>query len=142
MAKHIKECFGTILSTKDWKTQLLMNWPTIIGDLKNQVVLEKVDDHSLVLGTFSSSWMQELYLLSPLLLATINKHLDYPRIKFIRFKIASTKKNNTATTPACKISHKKNVPLSQHEQKTLETIQDEQLRNALKDFLIRCRQEK
>lgn len=140
MAKQIKDLVLSVLPTESWKIKLLINWPTIVGDLKKHVTLEKIDEHSLVLGAFNSSWMNELYLLSPILIANINKHLDYPRIKFVRFKIAQVKESKIETTSVKPIQEKKPIFLSTSEQKALSAISDEQLRDSLKKFLIRCKQ--
>lgn len=137
MAKHIKDLVDQLLPQhKDWKFQLLSNWNNIIGDLHKQVRLEKIHEDSLVLGVTNSSWMQELYLLSPLLIKKINEKLDVPRIKQLRFKIASIQKqkNKIALMP----KKLKQVVLSGTEKEALEKIVDEQLRDAMKNFLIRC----
>ena len=140
MSKHIKELVSLVLPTEHWKTQLLTNWHSILGDLGDHVTLEKIDDHSLILGAFNSSWMHELHLLSPLIVSTINKHLDYPRIKFVRFKIATMRKNKSFKNPVPSKPYQKTINLSLNEQKALAAISDEQLRDALLKFLVRCQQ--
>lgn len=123
-----------------WKMQLLRAWPTVLGDLTPLVSLEKIDNDTLILGVQDSCWLQELYMLSPLILKMINKNLDQPRIKALRFKTRGTKK---ATTEKM-LPIKKPVvarPLSARECAALETIQDGQLKEALQGFLTRCQQE-
>jgi len=124
-----------------WKMQLLRAWPTVLGDLTPLVSLEKIDNNTLILGVQDSCWLQELYMLSPLILKMINKNLDQPRIKALRFKTRGIKK-------ACEEkklpTQKKPVimrPLSARERAALETIQDAQLKEALQSFLTRCQQE-
>lgn len=126
-----------------WQIDLLAKWNTILGPLHTKVQLEKIDNDTLVLGVFDSCWMQELYLLSPLLLKTINESLDQPRIKQLRFKkIVSIKKqeakqkNSTSLTKKCT-----SIELSPQEKKALAAIEDQQLQQALRNFLIRCYQE-
>lgn len=142
MAQHIKNFLKQFVSKSDWKLDLIAKWPTIIGTLNDKVTLEHVDETSITLGVNNSSWMQELYLLSPMLRDIINKHLDKPRIKDIRFKNVTFKSKDIPlpTLP----SHKKNKPvrLSNKELETLNKINDSELRNVLKQFLIRCHQER
>lgn len=124
-----------------WKMQLLRVWPTVLGDLSPLVSLEKIDNNTLILGVQDSCWLQELYMLSPLILKMINKNLDQPRIKALRFKTRGTKKAclekklPTQKTPVVM------RPLSARERAALETIQDAQLKEALQGFLTRCQQE-
>lgn len=123
-----------------WKMQLLRAWPTVLGDLTPLVSLEKIDNDTLILGVQDSCWLQELYMLSPLILKMINKNLDHPRIKALRFKTRGTKKASAEKI----IPTKKTVaarPLSARERAALETIQDGQLKEALQGFLTRCQQE-
>ena len=81
-------------------------------------------------------------MLSPVILQTINGNLDQPRIKRLRFKQLGRKKNNKSNQPAPRSKQETVIHLKKKEQKALESIEDEQLRNALKKFLIRCYQEK
>jgi hypothetical protein len=87
--------------------------------------------------------MQELYLLSSTLLETINRNLDQPRIKQVRFKLIGKKeqKKQTGTAPPYK-DEPKTITLTPTELKALERITDSDLRTALQSFLIRCYQEK
>ena len=143
MAKLIKQFLQHYLSEKNnWKALLLQNWSTIIGDLRDRVTLEKIYEDLLVLGVYDSSWLQELYLLSPVILQTINASLDQPRIKRLRFKQIGRK---TAINKKQKKQYQKkqvNIELTKKEEKALNTIDDQQLKKALKRFLIRCYQEK
>ena len=64
--------------------------------------------------------MQELYLLSPLLIKTINEKLDQPHIKEIRFKQVSLKKDSVKKLPV-KTPQKKEVTLSKEEKQSIVT---------------------
>jgi len=143
MAKEIKSCLHTILRKDDnWKFQLLHQWPTLFGNLQTTIQLIKIQDDTLVLGIADSCWMQELYMLSNILIKTINKTLDQPRIKKLHFK---------TIRPCKKIEYKsyhpikkefKVINLSATEQYALKKIDDHELSSALNEFLIRCYQEK
>ena len=87
MAIPVKKFLDTLLSQKNnWHVELLTNWPTIVGSIRTNVQLLKIQEETLVIGVLDSCWLQELYLLSPLLIKTINEKLDQPRIKKLRFK--------------------------------------------------------
>lgn len=125
-----------------WKITLLEQWPQVIGDLHAHVTLEKIEDEVLILGVPDSSWLQELYLLSPMILQRINTNLDLPRIKRLRFKQVQRKKRTRATQKTTKsITPEAAVSLTHKEQRALNDITDPALRTALKKFLIRCRRE-
>lgn len=141
MTKKIKEVLPSLLKTDNWKLTLLSEWHTIFGPLSTKVHLEKIHEDILVLGVQDSCWLQELYLLSPLLLKTINETLDQPRIKQLRFKTIGIKKQKQSVNQK-KMNIKRDVTLSATELKALQKVQDPQLEQALKNFLIRCYQER
>ncbi len=121
----------------------MKKWPEIVGQLASKVTIEKIYAESVTLGVYDSYWMQELYLLSPTLVETINRNLDQHRIKQVRFKLVrkkeQKKKKSTATI------HKDEpltITLTPTERNALERITDPDLRAALQSFLIRCYQEK
>jgi hypothetical protein len=141
MVIHVKDIIKTVMgqgpqSDSSWQMYLLANWNTIIGKLRTKVKLEKIQDDTLVLGVYDSSWMQELYLLSNVLIHTINSKLDKPRIKKIKFKKAERSKLKKHEIQPIKTSRK--VELSCKEIGALKNIKDEELSEVLKNFLIRC----
>ena len=139
MAEEIKDIISTILSGQnDWKIKLIQNWPEIIGQLKSKVVLEKINTDSLVIGVYDSCWLQELYLLSPILLKKINKKLETQRFKRLRFKQVDVK-NYKKFEKAKPNDYKKIViTLTKKEELALEKIKDSDLSIALRNFLVRC----
>lgn len=143
MTKALKEILPTIFKEQTWKFQLFQNWDTIFGPISKKVCIEKIFDDTIILGVYNSCWLQELYFLSHVLIKAINEKLDKPRIKKVRFKIAGIKKQHDKKNIKTKkyITPKK-VTLSFGEEQALTKIDDVQLSNALKNFLIRCYQEK
>jgi len=143
MSIQIKTLLDELLGqSNNWQLQLLKNWPNIVGSIRTKVQLLKIYEDTLVIGVLDSCWLQELYLLSPLLIQTINEKLDRPRIKNLRLKaVGITDKKLKKEAPLKKISVAP-VHLSAHEQETLNSIPDEQLRHVLKNYLIRCHREK
>jgi len=143
MAHKIEQLLDKIFSwNQSWHHTLIRDWHAIIGPLHSKVQLEKIETDTLVLGVYDSCWMQELYLLTPLLLRTINQKLDRPRIKQLRFKTVGKRqlKQGSARTP--EVRKNRLVELNKREQEALKQVEDPQLQEALKRFLIRCYQEK
>lgn len=141
MTHHIKDFLKQFTRTNDWKLDLIANWPHIIGPLADKVSIESIDGSCITLGVCHPSWMQELYLMAPMLRDTINKHLKQPRIQEIRFKSISFEPTKKKIMPSVRQIKNKPVTLSKQELNTLNQINDSQLRTALKNFLIRCHQE-
>jgi hypothetical protein len=142
MAVYLKELLKTLIKPeKNWKTNLLYRWQDIIGALHTKVRIEKIYDDTIILGVFHSCWMQELYLLSPLIIKTINEKLDQPYIKQIRFKQISLKKCTKNITEQSSLKKKNTIQLTAQDERSLAKIADPDLRNALKAFRIRCYQE-
>lgn len=143
MASPIKTVLDTLLNRQDnWQLQLLTHWSSIIGSMKTNVQLLKIYEDTLVIGVMDSCWLQELYLLTPLLLRQINEKLDKPRIQNLRFKALGIKDKphkKNMTNRSCAI---KQVQLSLQEKERLASIKDEQLREALQQYLYRCHREK
>jgi hypothetical protein len=142
MSTHIKHILDAYLNVTTWQTTLLKNWPDIIGRLSSRVHIEKIAHDTLILSVSDSCLLQELYLLSPVLCASINKMLDQPYIKQIRFKKAApyhTKKMSTLNGASCAL---KNIRLTAAEQHALTCVSDGELRSALQAFCIRCHRER
>lgn len=139
---HIKQLLSTCLQSNNWRMQLLKNWPTVVGTLSNKVSIEKIEGSTLTLGVNDSCWLQELYMMSSLLLTTINQTLDQPYIKQLRFKKAGytqrLKKIN-GQGASCAI---KQIHLNNAERYALEQITNLELRQALEAFCIRCHRER
>lgn len=145
MAQSVKTILDSYFSSQEnWKIQLLNNWDTIIGKLKDHVCLEKIYNDALILGVYNSHWMQELYLLSHVILKTINDALDKPRIKKIHFKFIETKKKKRESkqTKSVQLQPETSIIIARKDLLALEKISDEQLRSVLHDFLIRCYRER
>jgi len=143
MATSIKNLLDGILSAHDnWQLQLLAHWPSIVGSIKTNVQLLKIHEDTLVIGVLDSCWLQELYLLTPLLLRSINQKLDKPRITHLRFKALGIKEERVKRNTHVRACAIKQFQLSVREREQLAGIKDEQLRNALQEYLYRCYREK
>jgi Dna[CI] antecedent DciA-like protein len=143
MSKPLHEILPTVFNTTHtWKFQLLRQWHEILGKLSHVVHLEKIEQTTLVLGVNDSCWLQELYLLSPLILTTINKKLENAPIKQLRFKLASIKKSKSYEPRLAVLPQIEDRTLHSTEQQALQRIKDPELQRVLKQFLIRCYTEK
>lgn len=132
---------GLLEDSGDWRFYLLKNWEKIIGNLHAHVRLERIDKTTLILGVYQSSWMQELFLLSRILITTINQKLSHPYVTHLRFV-------TVAPLPVRLIKRQKQViykpgrtVLTKQEEKALACIADIELQKALRGFLARCTQE-
>lgn len=140
--KCITQLLDTVFKQNaDWKIYLMAHWPKIIGNLAPYVTLEKVLDETIILGVKDSTWMQELYMLSHVLLNKINQSLEQPHIKHIKLRQSSYKKKyipHKTRKKQTEYIHK----LTFKEKKALEKIHDQELNKALEKFLIKCYQVK
>lgn len=130
-----------IQANNEWKFKLIQDWHAIMGSLAHNVSLEKVTQDTIVLGVSDSCWMQELYLLSPVLLQTINQSLDQPRIKHIRFKQVGRREKIQKKQHSLPLNNPQKVVLNAKQEKALARITDQTLRSALESFLMRCQEE-
>lgn len=146
MALLLKELLNTVLdeASRDWRLYVLRHWKDLIGDLHTRMCLEKIQESTLVVGVYDSHWMQELYLLSPLIIRTINKSLEQPYVKRIQFKLARQRTPiNKKKIVAQQLSYDKTLPpLTGAQQEALGRITDKELQQVLTSFLGRCYQER
>jgi hypothetical protein len=140
VAVRVQEILNGIFKNEQWKFQLLSEWEIIVGNLADKMRLEKIDGDTLIIGVYQASWLQELYLLSHVLLQSINTQLKHPHVRYLRFKHASIYiKSSPVKKPVKKQTIQCAPPiLSYEERRALNAIKDEELKNALHGFLARC----
>jgi len=142
MSTHIKQLLTSCFPSSNWRIQLLKNWPDIVGALQSKICIEKIEGSILTVGVNDSCWLHELYMMSPLLLTTINQTLDQPYIKQLRFKTAGTHPNTRKKKGEGASCIIKQVRLNAAEHYALEQINNIELRQALEAFCIRCHRER
>lgn len=144
MTRSLEQLLHGLFKNENWKVKLLSEWETITGNLSNKMRLEKIDNETLIIGVYQSSWMQELYLLSNVLKRSINNHLGSEYVKHLRFKFAAKKKVEKTPIQKTTATQKpvKPIALSQKEQHALGAVKDEELKQALHTFLSRCHYQK
>lgn len=121
----------------DWRMALIAQWPQIVGDVARYACIERIEGEILIIGVHNAVWLQELYLLAPVLRQKINQTLGKPLIKQIRFRHCNQhtvpqRKNTYVTTPH------NNRPLTSKEQAALNSLHDKELGTHLRNFLQRC----
>lgn len=136
----IKDIVPSLLNTQEeWQVALLKQWDSLVGSLKTRIRLEKIQEDTLIIGVYEVHWMQELYILSSVLIDSINQFLGEPRVKKLRFKLVEERKSRSKKKvdykPLKKIS---DVVLTQEQAKALKGIEDTQLKDALVQFWGRC----
>ncbi|MDZ4330317.1 MAG: DciA family protein [Flavobacterium sp.] len=141
--QNVKNILDSLLQpssqTEAWKMNLIKNWPTIIGSLHEKVSLQKINATSVVLGVYDSCWIQELYLLSKLILKKINNSLDRPRIETLRFQCIE-KKEHIVQKKAAMQRTERITALKPKEISALQKIHDPELSAALEGILRKCQQ--
>lgn len=139
MSAHIKEILPHLLGMHEgWQKTLLVQWPTIIGPLKDKVILEKIESDTITLGVFHPAWVQELSFLKPVLLQAINDHLDQPYIKQIKIKTCAAPKKRYPAHKEAEHTTLTTHTLSAQESHALDALKDLELKKALRLFLQRC----
>ncbi len=128
--------------SQDWRLFLLANWEEIIGALKTQVRLEKIEaaynKGIVTLGVYESVWLQELHLMTPLLIRSMNQKLGSPAISQVKFKLIVKDKKPAAKETKTYTQKKLRTELTQKEELALQKIHDPELKKALKKLLLRC----
>ena len=139
MARPIKDLLSTFMQpSENWQVHLMQNWQAIFGGISRHVTCEKIEQGVITLGVYDSCWMQELYSLTPTLLTAINAALNAPHINQIRFKkVVRTPKKSAATMVKAPLILQDKI-LSTAEKMALAQVRNEELRAALKKFLLRC----
>lgn len=129
---------------KQWQYTLLRNWQSIFGPLSSYVFLERIDKDILVIGVTQACWLAELYTMTPLIIKAINKTLETPHIKQVRFiRVGKRPTKTIKTLSQIRQDHElKCSPLTPQEQGALEAIKDKELAVVLERFLQRVKAER
>lgn len=124
-----------------WQMYLIQHWTTIVGTLHTRMCLEKIQDDTIIIGVYDVHWMQELFLLQPMLLERINQQFDKPYVKQIRLKLAKgvPKRAAQKKNKAASVVQRAPVPLTQQHHAALAQVKDQELHDALQTFLQHCK---
>lgn len=132
--KKLLDQIVTKYTQESWQTMVMQQWPTIVGKLADRMYLEKIQGTTLVIGVYDAHWMQELFMLSPTIIALINRALPTPHVQQLRFVLARRTKS---TQKLAKARRANMIPaldrLSvQDEQLLAQQVGDEALRAELR----------
>ena len=130
-----------------WKFSIFIQWHTIVGSLKDKVILEKITDDSLVLLVCHPSWAQELFMVAPLIKKKVNALVRQEKIKHIRFKTGtiSFKKypeegERDENVQGSECGHQNVLPyLSGQEAAILKRVEVQDLRQELMLYAQKCK---
>lgn len=141
MATILKDLLPQLIEAQDWKIKLLENWQEIVGSLNTRIKLEQIKETTLIIGVYELCWMQELYMLSKVILNSINRALDGNYVTSLKFKIAKEQEIIISKNiKQYKVRNIKQLILTQEDKNALTKIKDEQLQNALIGFFTHCYQ--
>lgn len=137
LQKLLNNCWANKIA--DWQLKIISDWPLIVGNICQQARVERVYGDTILLGVYETCWMQQLHLLSHMIIKKINKHLQGDYIKQIRLKYVQKQQFRPLKYP--ETVQFKAYPLSQIETRALKKIKDPELRTAMQNFLTRCHRE-
>jgi hypothetical protein len=137
LQKLLNSCWSGKLA--GWQLKIISDWPIIVGNICQQARVEKVYGDTILLGVYDTCWMQQLHLLSNMIIRKINAHLEGDYIKQIRLKYVQKHEFSHPKDP--QIMEFKAYPLSPIETRALKKIKDLELRTAMHNFLTRCHRE-
>ncbi len=149
MSQPIKNfIYALVPPEMQWKITLLEHWEAIIGPMKDRVSIHAITNYHLILEVTHPAWAQELAHLTPLIKQKINTLLRADYIKDIRFNVASPRKSTNpqaiwrAKYSASFLKKRKQTSytLNVNEEKALTSINDEDLQEVMRAFLISCKQ--
>lgn len=124
-----------------WKIKLLQAWPSIAGALAEHVTINYIDKDKLILQTHHPAWAQELNFLAPYIHQKIDELIGKDIIRSIVFTIKKRgqkqsddkfNQKNSSLPPL----NKNNYVMTRRELEKLNSLQDADLRIALKDYLL------
>jgi len=96
MAKQISSFLKNIIPVDhQWKIKLFEAWYGLIGDLKDDARIEKIDKKILTIGVSHPALAQELTLEAEDLKQKMNAIMKEEKIKSIRFKVINKKKGRS-----------------------------------------------
>lgn len=119
-----------------WQFKIIQDWAIIAGNLSEYARVEKVTNDTLFLGVYDTAWMQELHLLSNMILQKVNRHLGNTYIKQIRLKYVQRHRFQPP-----RATNSQAIPesmLSKAELKALLNVKDLELRKSIEQFRHRC----
>lgn len=149
MAQPIKNFIDTLIPDQhQWKIVLFRRWDSIIGRMKNKVIIDKIENDVIYLGVSHPAWAQELHLLSPLIKEKINSCFSETKINHIRFRYINPERLRETGNPQKQRIHEQNElffspnvqALSHQERSILAPLLDKTLESVVAAYFARCKE--
>lgn len=128
-----------------WKLKVFEHWEEIVGNLKNVVSIEKIENDFILLNVPHSSWAQELNFLQDIIKSKINTVIGEEKIRALRFRVGTIKNKKQNLAKSKKPEHEANLKSNPRNINKInfikdcaKKINDSDLKKALEDYLIRC----
>ncbi len=143
--KNIADILQNIIPNDvTWKLKLLRAWPEIVGKLAERVTIFTIEDDRLILQTSHPAWAQELSFLAPLIHEKIDALIGPQIIRAISFKITNRRAapiGASSSRSAQSLHSRQPTPYAMTTVETakLEALQDDQLKQVLRDYLLRTK---
>lgn len=142
IALDIQKLLASYWSHKisDWQLKIISDWPQIVGSLHEHARVDKVTADTVWLGVYDTCWMQELHLLSNIMIKKINNYLGASYIKQVRLKYVQKHQSRLLKAPVL-AANNLHQALSAAQTLALQAISDPELKTAMHNFLTRCNYE-
>jgi predicted nucleic acid-binding Zn ribbon protein len=113
-------------------------WPDIVGDqVARKTQPERLRNRILFVRVSSSTWMQQLQTMKPMLLERIHKRLKGGVIKDIRFSLGTVVPPTPASSELQPKAEPQEIRLSAEMEGYLDQIGDSELRTLMRNVLLK-----
>lgn len=130
--KQLKDIFNNInkISKCSWHYEFIKSWPTIARGLEEHLSIGKIVKDTVTLEVHDISWLQEVHLLSPVILNRIQQF--YPVIQKIKVTKITKKQ----------LKQKKEILslniITDQEKNVVKIVKDKDLAKALLNYYTIC----
>jgi hypothetical protein len=131
--KQIKDILNTNISQMNkcsWHYEFIKSWPTIARGLEEHLSIGKIYKDTVVLEVHDNSWMQEVHLLSPVILNRIQQF--YPEIQ--KIKVSKSHQKRLDIKKQNFVYNK----ITEQEKNVVKIIKDKDLAKALLNYYTIC----
>lgn len=139
MAFSLQMLVANILEVDtDWRKQLVKEWRTIVGSLHARMRLERIVKDTVIIGVYEVHWMQELYMISGMILDAINQKLGGQYVAKVRFVVADKARDHQKKIVILSKKSENKKPLAAPQEAILKKIHDQKLQDVLSQLWYRC----
>lgn len=113
-----------------WHYEFIKSWPTIARGLEEHLSIGKILKDTVILEVHDNSWLQEVHLLSPVILNRIQQF--YPIIR--KIKVSKSNKKRSQLNKQILTLNK----ITDQEKNVVKIIKDKDLAKALLNYYTIC----